>query len=124
MIRRLSAEPLIGWGMTYAGIPTWISDNVCQWNTTKLCLKFPTSVGAGPSDHSQRCTEEDFDIEPRTPHSGILQVESNHGIEVDSTSTRNLPQSRDSRFYFEQPATVPCLVSGQFIRNWRPWPDK
>jgi hypothetical protein len=31
MIRRLSAESLIGWGMTYAGIHTWISDDLCQF---------------------------------------------------------------------------------------------
>jgi len=30
MIRRLSAESLIGWGMAYAEILTWISDDLCQ----------------------------------------------------------------------------------------------
>jgi len=36
MIRHLSAESPIGWGMNYAGIRTWISDNVCQLNKDEL----------------------------------------------------------------------------------------
>jgi hypothetical protein len=36
MIRRLSAESLTGWGMTYAGFQTGISDDLCQLNECEL----------------------------------------------------------------------------------------
>jgi len=39
MIRRLSAESLIGWGMTCAGFQTGISDDLCQLNDVSIFIE-------------------------------------------------------------------------------------
>ena len=69
-----------------------------------------SSVGAGSSDHGERCTEEDFDIEPRTPGGGVFQVESHHFIEIDRAST----------FVTCQRPVIPGLTSSS-LRRCQVW---
>src|SRR5215469_7249142 len=84
-------------------------------------MKESWSVGARSSNHGERRTEEDLDIEPWTPGSCVLKIKPNHRVEVNCASARNLPQTGNARFHLEKPATMPCLVGGQLVRNRRAW---
>ena len=75
-------------------------------------------------DHGQRREHEDLGIKPGRPRRCVSQVQPHHVIELDAASAGNLPQSRNPGFDFHYPTTVPRLVSGQLIWNWRTRTDE
>ena len=56
-------------------------------------------------------------IQPQRPPLGVPQIQSDHVIETGAAPTTHLPQSRDTRPHFQNPASMPKIINFKLIRD-------
>src|SRR4051794_16410646 len=68
------------------------------------------------------CSQDYFEIEPRRPVLGVVQIESPHLVEREVTAAVDLPQPGQSRRH-EQALSMPILVNRDLVWELGPWSD-
>src|ERR1700676_1672831 len=79
--------------------------------------KVITSTGAVAGDHCLWRLDQNFQIEPRRTIARVAQIESNHIVKSDPAAALDLPEPGNSRFGFEQAASMPGRVGLHLVRH-------
>ena len=102
-------------------IEKFIPPYFCRQWQKKMCQLRALKASARPSGQ-KNCRngfEEDFKIKPQGPGVNILQIKSHPLVEIHFISSRDLPETGDTRLH-TQAATVPALIPFGLIRDR--WP--
>ena len=79
-------------------------------------------MSALAAQHRRHRLEQYNEISPGRPRIDIRVIEPHPLVEREVRSTRDLPQTRDSRLH-RKSAPSECIVSSNFTRQRRPGPD-
>src|SRR5687767_12406269 len=85
------------------------------------------SSGSASTAAVNKCVgrqDEDFEVEPEGPGTGIPNVKQHHFIECDATSSFHLPGTRNSRLHRHKALPMPEAVAFDFIGDRRSWTDQ
>src|ERR1700680_745640 len=78
------------------------------------------SVSTLAGKHSLWSVQKYFDIQPKRPLPHVTQIEPHHIVKCGFAAAGDLPQARDSRFYFQESRSVPGLIEIYLIGNRGP----
>jgi hypothetical protein len=68
--------------------------------------------------------EKNFNVEPEGPGANVLQIQTNHVIEMRAATTFDLPESGDPGLNFLHTAPMPYVVSFELVLQRRTWSHK
>src|SRR5881628_3921371 len=84
---------------------------------TYWLMPTPVSTRTLARDDGRRRGKENLDVGPEGTPAGVAEVEAYHLVEGGTAPARDLPESGDSRFGFDESPPVPELVLDELVRK-------
>src|SRR5437867_10149500 len=91
---------------------------------TYWLMPTPVSTRTLARDDGRRRGKENLDVGPEGTPAGVAEVEAYHLVEGGTAPARDLPESGDSRFGFDESPPVPELVLDEPARTRGARPDQ
>ena len=76
-------------------------------------------VGTLTAQNGPRSRDENLKIKPEGPGLRVLEIQPNHVVEACTAPPAHLPKSGNARLHFKDAPTMPDVVDGIFIGDWR-----
>src|SRR2546426_11135860 len=89
---------------------------------TYWLMPTPVSTRTLARDDGRRRGKENLDVGPEGTPPGVAEVEAYHLVEGGTAPARDLPESGDSRFGFDESPPVPELILDELARKRGAWP--